>query len=194
MVCCPSSQCKHFDAGLVERRCVGRGKHRKVIDLNRRREARVSVELSIQINSRVEQLVRMSRDKKCIKMFRNPRKNVEVTSSDSVLPSVGRPPTPPLATSIVRNSSPYFGPTATPTPDLSGMKAHLVQHSPASRSTVNDRKTNLAISNPRTRSQPNQSILKFFAKSDKAEGASSNGIDDQELFFTIQARMTLPPA
>lgn len=109
-------------------------------------------------------------------MFRNPRDNV--TSS-----SLGRPPTPPHDTSIIRNSSPYFGPTATPTPHLAGMKAHLVVHSSTLRTPASSRKPNLATSNPRTRSQPNQTILNFFARSDRAKTVSSNGGDDQELFF-----------
>jgi DNA cross-link repair 1A protein len=116
-------------------------------------------------------------------MFRSPRENVTPRSSASVLPSVGRPPTPPHAPSIIRNSSPYFGPTATPTPKLAGMKSHLVQRRPAPRTPANTKKTSIATGNPRTRSQPNQSILSFFAKSGRSEAASSNGIDDQELFF-----------
>lgn len=100
-----------------------------------------------------------------------------------MVPSVGRRPTPPQDTSIVRNSSPYFGPAATPTPKLAGMKAHLVQHSSATRSQASIRKNSVATNNPRTRSQPNQSILNFFAKSTQPEPAASNTVDDQELFF-----------
>ncbi len=116
-------------------------------------------------------------------MFRNPRDNVPLTSGKSVLPSVGRPPTPPNASPIIRNSASCFGPTASPTPKLAGMKAHLVQHNLASRSPASTRKASLATSNPRTRSQPNQSILSFFAKSDRSQAAPGNGVDDQELFF-----------
>jgi DNA cross-link repair 1A protein len=66
---------------------------------------------------------------------------------------------------------------------MAGIKSHLVQRRPAPRTPVNTKKTSIATSNPRTRSQPNQSILSFFAKSDRSEVAPSNGIDDQELFF-----------
>ena len=114
-------------------------------------------------------------------MFRNPRENVTLSPGESLLPSVGRPPTPPQ--SIIRNSSPYFGPLATSTPKLTGMKAQFIQKHNGSRNPANARKTSLATSNSRTRPLPNQSILNFFAKSDRSEAASSNNIDDQELFF-----------
>lgn len=133
-------------------------------------------------------------------MFRNPRDR----SSESSLPSVGRPPTPPPhPNSIIRNSSPYFGPTATPTPHLAGMKARFVQQSLASRSPAIGKKTAVATSNSRTKPQLNQSILNFFAKSDRSGAATSNGVDDQELFvkesnrnssvFTDRDRFTTPP-
>ncbi len=116
-------------------------------------------------------------------MFRNPRENVTSSPSSSLLPSLGRPPTPPHDKSIILNSSPYFGPTATPTPHLAGMKAHLVAHSSSPRTPASNRKPNFATSNSRTRSQPNQTILNFFSKSDRSKAALSNGGDDQELFF-----------
>ncbi|ERF70205.1 hypothetical protein EPUS_00393 [Endocarpon pusillum Z07020] len=116
-------------------------------------------------------------------MFRNPRENVTSSPSSSVLPSLGRPPTPLHDTSIIRNSSPYFGPTATPTPHLAGMKAHLVAHSSTLRTPASNKKPNFATSSSRTRSQPNQTILNFFARSDRAKVVSSDGGDDQELFF-----------
>jgi DNA cross-link repair 1A protein len=118
-------------------------------------------------------------------MFRNPREKVTTTASKPVLPSVGRPPTPPVGkgtTTIVRNSSPYFGPTATPTPGLAGMKSQQVLQSPASRTPSNKRKTSVATGISRTKSQPNQSILNFFAKSERSEATPSN-VEDKELFF-----------
>jgi DNA cross-link repair 1A protein len=123
-------------------------------------------------------------------MFRNPREKV-TTGSESVPPSVGRPPTPPHSTSrtkIIRNSSPYFGPTATPTPGLAGMKAQHISHSSVSRTPTNKRKTSVATGFSRTKSQPNQSILNFFAKSDRSEAAPNKGVEDQELFFQEPVR------
>jgi DNA cross-link repair 1A protein len=116
-------------------------------------------------------------------MFRQPRERASRTPSESVLPSVGRPPTPPQTPSMIRNSSPYFGPTATPTPNLAGMKAHLVQGNPSSKTPSGARKATVATSNGRIRSQPNQSILNFFAKSDRSRSATKSSTDDQELFF-----------
>jgi DNA cross-link repair 1A protein len=123
-----------------------------------------------------------SRNGKAAIMFRNPRESVTLPG-ESVLPSIGRPPTPPTATSRTRNSSPYFGPAATPTPKLAGMKAQRIQPQAGSRSPASARKPSLATSNSKTRHLPNQSILNFFAKSDRSEATSTNSVDDQELFF-----------
>lgn len=116
-------------------------------------------------------------------MFRNPRESVTSSAGNSVLPSVGRPPTPPQNTSTVRNSSPYFGPWATPTPKLAGMKPQSVQSRTGSRNLANVRKPSLATSNPKTRPLPNQSILNFFAKSDRSEATTSTRADERDLFF-----------
>ena len=63
------------------------------------------------------------------------------------------------------------------------MKAQHVLQSPASRTPTNKRKTSVATGISRTKSQPNQSILKFFAKSEPSEAAPSKNVEDQELFF-----------
>lgn len=63
------------------------------------------------------------------------------------------------------------------------MKAHLVQNTSVSRSQAAAKKTSNVSSNPRIKAQPNQSILNFFARSDRSEAGASRDVDDQELFF-----------
>ena len=64
------------------------------------------------------------------------------------------------------------------------MKAHVVSSHPTLGTSIGTRKTtSSATGNHKTRSKPNQSILNFFAKSDRSGAASRNVVDDQELFF-----------
>lgn len=104
-------------------------------------------------------------------MFRNPRENASVPADETLLPSLGRPPTPPLNSSTSRSqSSPYFASnvtTASPVP------------SPLFARQTGPR-LNVAKKN---NSRQNQSILNFFGRADKVLPILDQSKAEADLFF-----------
>ncbi|KIW19709.1 hypothetical protein PV08_00283 [Exophiala spinifera] len=91
-------------------------------------------------------------------MFRNPRENATLDASKAVLPSTGRPPTPPHnAGSKQVTSSPYFA-----SPSSAATKAR-----PMSKTPILGRQSASRIpSSKKSSFRQNQSILQFFGKTD----------------------------
>lgn len=109
-------------------------------------------------------------------MFRNPRENVGLNTTNAVLPSTGRAPTPPpIGTAEPKSTSSPFFPTQTAPP---------AKKLPMSKTPILGRQIGSKIpSTKKSGFRQNQSILNFFAKSDKPE---ADGIDLQsepQLFF-----------
>lgn len=118
-------------------------------------------------------------------MFRNPRENAKPDSL-RVLPSTGRPPTPPSNGSHKQTtSSPYFPSTGAISANKSSMnKTPVLGRQPASR----------IPSSKKGSSRPNQSILQFFGKADKND---QNDIDlkaSAPLFFKDAHQSVEEPA
>ena len=98
-------------------------------------------------------------------MFRNPRENNARELAEAILPSVGRPPTPPDA------GSPYFHLPNTPAKPSMSSPAPIASRPPATRlSTTKKGKQNL-------------SILSFFGKAERSEANSQYGQEESLLFF-----------
>jgi DNA cross-link repair 1A protein len=101
-------------------------------------------------------------------MFRNPRENADRALTEALLPSTGRPPTPP------NGASPYF---AMPTP-------MAVATTPAPvRTPVIGRQPSRPAPTTKKHNKPNQSILNFFVKADRTEDAGVGGNANDSLFF-----------
>ncbi|OAL20243.1 hypothetical protein AYO20_11515 [Fonsecaea nubica] len=113
-------------------------------------------------------------------MFRNPRENASLPIDERVLPYLGRPPTPPPAGP---KKSPYFSLPAQYAQEVAD-HASKKKRSPMSKASTSGRqpssKTSVA---KRNGSGQNQTILNFFAKSDKNDinGAATSA--PPPLFF-----------
>ncbi|KAK5556656.1 DNA cross-link repair protein PSO2/SNM1 [Exophiala xenobiotica] len=115
-------------------------------------------------------------------MFRNPRENATVDPSEVLLPSTGRPPTPPATGSSKQlTSSPYFASTTTKASSMS--KTPILGRQPATK----------IPSSKKGAFRQNQSILQFFGKADKND---QNGIekDSVPLFFKDAHQSVEKPA
>ncbi|KAJ9500739.1 DNA cross-link repair protein PSO2/SNM1 [Exophiala xenobiotica] len=115
-------------------------------------------------------------------MFRNPRGNATVNPSEALLPSTGRPPTPPATGSSKQlTSSPYFASTTTKASSMS--KTPILGRQPATK----------IPSSKKGAFRQNQSILQFFGKADKND---QNGIekDSVPLFFKDAHQSVEKPA
>ncbi|KEF54778.1 uncharacterized protein A1O9_09220 [Exophiala aquamarina CBS 119918] len=107
-------------------------------------------------------------------MFRNPRENTSLNSTRSLLPSTGRPPTPPSTNEPKVTSSPFF---AAPKPTSE-------KKTPMSKTPVLGRQVGSKIpSSKKPGFRQNQSILSFFAKSDKPEVNDIDTKSQAPLFF-----------
>ncbi len=98
-------------------------------------------------------------------MFRTPRENTGRELVEAILPSVGRPPTPPDA------GSPYF---------------HMpTVHAKPSVSSPIPSTSRLPTPRPSTskKGKQNQSILSFFGKAERNEAGFQNGQEESLLFF-----------
>lgn len=109
-------------------------------------------------------------------MFRNPRENATLDAATSILPSTGRPPTPPELNARPRPlTSSYFPSSNTP---------GRSQQPPMSKTPVLGRQIGSKIPSAKKGGpRPNQSILNFFAKSDKSEITATNPAIDPPLFY-----------
>ena len=92
-------------------------------------------------------------------MFRNPRENTGRELAESILPSVGRPPTPPNA------GSPYFNLATAHSKTNGSSPTPMTSRLPAPRSSAS------------RKGKQNQSILSFFGKADKAQ------VEEESLLF-----------
>lgn len=98
-------------------------------------------------------------------MFRNPRENNARELAEAILPSIGRPPTPPDA------GSPYFHvPNAHARPNMSS-PIPVASRPPAPRLSTSKR------------GKQNQSILSFFGKAQKSDARPQDGQEESLLFF-----------
>lgn len=99
-------------------------------------------------------------------MFRNPRENSGRALSETLLPSIGRPPSPPNARSA------YFA-----------MPMSAVQTMPSTQNPAVGRQA-LQRGSTAKRGKQNQSILNFFGKTDKVEALNTNeNAEESPLFF-----------
>jgi len=110
-------------------------------------------------------------------MFRNPRENVTRNNIDQVLPSTGRPPTPPQeGKSTILTRSPFFSDKPSETTKTSS--------SPLSRIPVLGTIPQTKISSARKNAiKQNQSILNFFGKTEKKETPQESPTKGENLFF-----------
>ncbi|KAK5049964.1 hypothetical protein LTR84_004083 [Exophiala bonariae] len=110
-------------------------------------------------------------------MFRNPRENTTLNATNALLPSTGRPPTPPpIGTEKPKVvSSPFFAAQNAVPPQ---------KNLPMSKTPVIGRQVGSKIPSSRKPGfKQNQSILNFFAKSDKPEADATGSQSDVHLFF-----------
>jgi len=107
-------------------------------------------------------------------MFRNPRENAKLNSTNAIGPATGRPPTPPPTTEPKVTSSPFFAVQST-APDKTA---------PMSKTPILGRQIGSKIpSSKKPGFRQNQSILNFFAKSDKSEANDIDTKAQAPLFF-----------
>ena len=110
-------------------------------------------------------------------MFRNPRENNALNATKALLPSTGRPPTPPPAGTEEPKvtSSPFFAAQSAAPPQ---------KKLPMSKTPVIGRQVGSKIpSSKKPGFKQNQSILNFFAKSDKPEADTVGSQPEVQLFF-----------
>ncbi|KIW87698.1 uncharacterized protein Z519_11672 [Cladophialophora bantiana CBS 173.52] len=112
-------------------------------------------------------------------MFRNPRENVSLPIDERILPYVGRAPSPPVSGP---QSSPYFSLPAgyaKEAADRSTKKRYPMSKTPA----AGRQPASKIPSGKKAGSGQNQSILNFFAKSDRNNLNGPNASTPPPLFF-----------
>lgn len=137
-------------------------------------------------------------------MFRNPRENVKRPAGDSLLPSTGRPPSPPTTPEDSPKSR-ASKQTTQMTERLPTLGTHVVRQTQVKSTiaarggaakTPNGKATPAKKLGPSSRDKPNGSILTFFKKEDQglfvgeslngaernADGAQSTVWDEDELY------------
>lgn len=106
-------------------------------------------------------------------MFRNPREKSTLNSTGSILPSVGRPPTPPQNNGRDAQQSPYFSISGGNNTKTQPRLQMPVKSSPITRTS----------GGKRLGGRQNQSILNFFGKSEKNGNDAGEHLDEAPLFF-----------
>ncbi|KAK5084222.1 DNA cross-link repair protein PSO2/SNM1 [Lithohypha guttulata] len=108
-------------------------------------------------------------------MFRNPRENAALSNTEQVLPSTGRPPTPPSGRST-STQSPFFADK--PKTDVRS------NSNPVSRMPVLGTIPQTKISTAkRNTAKQNQSILSFFGKAERKGSSAESPSKGADLFF-----------